>query len=119
MAVDEMNFVKLSLQNGGSIHPLIIPSSDLKGPALTNPSVYLDGDKVLVNIRNINYTLYHSEKKKFEHPWGPLVYIHPENDHRLRTWNIMCEMDDNMRIKKYIMLILQNFQIKNFGSLLV
>lgn len=101
MAADEMNFVKLALQNGGSIHPLVIPSQDLKGPALTNPSVYLDGDKLWVNIRNINYTLYHSEKKKFEHPWGPLVYIHPENDLHLRTWNIMCEMDDNMRIKKY------------------
>lgn len=101
MAVDEMNFVKLSLENGGSIHPLIIPSNDLKGPALTNPSIYLDGNKILVNLRNINYTLYHSEKKKFEHPWGPLVYIHPENDLRLRTWNIMCEMDNNMQIKSY------------------
>jgi len=96
-----MNFVKLALENGGSIHPLIIPSTDLKGPALTNPSIYLDGDKILVNLRNINYTLYHSEKKKFEHHWGPLVYIHPENDIRLRTKNIMCEMDENMNIKSY------------------
>jgi hypothetical protein len=96
-----MNFVKLALENGGSIHPLVIPSQELKGPSLTNPSVYIDGDKVLVNLRNINYTLYHSEKNKFEHHWGPLVYIHPENDWRLRTWNIMCEMDDNMRIKSY------------------
>jgi FkbM family methyltransferase len=96
-----MNFVKLALENGGSIHPLIIPSSDLKGPALTNPSIYNDNGKILVNLRNINYTLYHSEKKKFEHPWGPLVYIHPENDWRLRTWNVMCEMNDNMSIKSY------------------
>lgn len=96
-----MNFVKLALENGGSIHPLIIPSTDLKGPALTNPSIYLDGDKILVNLRNINYTLYHSEKKKFEHHWGPLVYIHPENDIRLRTKNIMCEMNDDMTIKSY------------------
>ena len=95
------NFVKLALENGGSIHPLIIPSSDLKGPSLTNPSIYNDGDKILVNLRNINYTLYHSEKKKFEHHWGPLVYIHPENDLRLRTWNYMCEMDENMRIKSH------------------
>lgn len=103
MAVDELNFVKLAIQNGGSIHPLVIPSKDLKGPALCNPSVYYDKktDKVLVNIRNINYTLYHSEKKKFEHPWGPLVYIHPENDWRLRTWNIICEMNDDMSIKEY------------------
>lgn len=96
-----MNFVKLALENGGSIYPLIIPSTDLKGPALTNPSIYLDGDRILVNLRNINYTLYHSEKKKFEHHWGPLVYIHPENDIRLRTKNVMCELDENMRIKWY------------------
>lgn len=96
-----MNFVKLALENGGSIHPLIIPSSELKGPALTNPSVYNDNGRILVNLRNINYTLYHSEKKKFQHHWGPLVYIHPENDQHLRTWNYMCEIDDNMKITKY------------------
>jgi len=91
-----MNFVKECIENGGSIHPLVTPSSLLKGPALTNPSIYLDGDRLLVNLRNINYTLYHSEKKKYEHPWGPLVYIHPENDWKLRTKNIMCEYDENM-----------------------
>jgi hypothetical protein len=96
-----MNFVKLALENGGSIHPLIIPASDLKGPALTNPSVYNDNGRIFVNLRNINYTLYHSEKKIFEHNWGPLVYIHPENDLRLRTWNIFCELDDDMKIKSY------------------
>lgn len=96
-----MNFVKLALENGGSIHPLVISSSDLKGPSLTNPSIYNDNGKILVNLRNINYTLYHSEKKKFEHHWGPLVYIHPENDWRLRTWNVMCEMNDDMTIKSY------------------
>jgi len=95
------NFVKLALENGGSIHPLLIPSSELKGPSLTNPSIYNDDGKILVNLRNINYTLYHSEKKKYEHPWGPLVYIHPENDVRLRTWNIMCEIDEDMRVKSY------------------
>jgi hypothetical protein len=101
MTVDPNNLVKLAIQNGGSIHPLVIPSKDLKGPALMNPSIYVDGDKIWVNLRNINYTLYHSETKKFEHHWGPLVYIHPENDLRLRTWNIMCELDEDMRIKKY------------------
>jgi len=96
-----MNFVKHCIENGGSIHPLLIPSKDLKGPSLTNPSIYLDGDKILVNLRNINYTLYHSEKKKYEHPWGPLVYIHPENDWKLRTKNIICEYDENMNQKWY------------------
>jgi hypothetical protein len=103
MSVDTENFVKLAIQNGGSIHPLTIPSEELKGPALCNPTIYFDEvtNKLIVNIRNINYTLYHSEKKKFEHPWGPLVSIHPENDWRLRTWNIICEIDDDMGIKTY------------------
>jgi hypothetical protein len=96
-----MNFVKFVLENGGSIHSLIIPPVDLRGPSLTNPSVYLDGEKLWVNLRNINYTLYHSEKKKFEHHWGPLVYIHPENDLHLRTHNIMCEMNEDLTIKSY------------------
>ena len=95
------NFVKLALEHGGSIHPLVIPHHELKGPAITNPSIYNDNGRILVNLRNINYTLYHAEKKKFEHHWGPLVYIHPENDLHLRTWNYMCEMDENMRIKWY------------------
>ena len=95
------NFVKLALENGGSIHPLIFPAKYLKGPAITNPSIYNDNGKILVNLRNINYTLYHSEKRKFEHHWGPLVYIHPENDIRLRTNNVMGEIDENMQLKWY------------------
>ena len=95
------NFVKHALENGGSIHPLLVPSDYLNGPSITNPSIYNDDGKILVNLRNINYTLYHSEKKKFEHHWDPLVYIHPENDLRLRTKNIMCEMDETMSIKRY------------------
>ena len=95
------NFVKLALENGGSIHPLLFPSQYLKGPAITNPSIYNDNGRILVNLRNINYTLYHSEKRKFEHHWGPLVYIHPENDVRLRTNNVVGEIDDNMQLKWY------------------
>ena len=96
-----MNFVKLALDNGGSIHPLILPHEELQGPSLTNPSVYNDNGKIIVNLRNINYTLYHAERNKYENHWGPLVYIHPENDMHLRTWNYLCEMDENMRIKSY------------------
>jgi hypothetical protein len=96
-----MNFVKLALENGGSIHPLIIPSKDLKGPGICNSSIYNDNGTIRVNLRNINYILYHSETNRFEHHWGPLIYIHPENDCRLRTWNYMCELDENMQIKRY------------------
>jgi hypothetical protein len=106
------NFVKLALENGGSIHPLIIPSKELKGPAITNPSIYVDGDTIRVNLRNINYTLYHAEKRIFEHHWGPLVYIHPENDIRLRTWNIMCELNNDMQITRYNHIDTSNFPDK-------
>ena len=107
-----MNFVKHALKLGGSIHPLILPIEELKGPSLTNPSVYNDNGKILVNLRNINYTLYHAEKNKYENHWGPLVYIHPENDMHLRTWNYLCEMDEDMRIKKYHKVDTSNFPDK-------
>jgi len=107
-----MNFVKHALETGGSIHPLILPTQYLQGPSLTNPSVYNDDGKVLVNLRNINYTLYHAEKNKYENHWGPLVYIHPENDMHLRTWNHMCEMDENMRIVKHSQIDTSSFPDK-------
>jgi len=93
-----MNFVKLALENGGSIKPLLIEPESLSGPSLTNPSVLVLGDKILVNIRNVNYTLYHAELNKFEHLWGPLSYIHPENDMHLRTTNYIAELDENLNV---------------------
>lgn len=96
-----MNFAKLALDNGGTIKPLLINSSDLSGPSLTNPSVVVIGGKILVNIRNVNYTLYHSELGRFEHMWGPLSYVHPENDIHLRTINYVAELDDNLNTIHY------------------
>jgi len=94
-------FVKCALENNGSIAPLLIPSQDLIGPGLTNPSVIVIDDRIFVNLRNINYTLYHSEKKKHEHVWGPLVYIHPENELKLKTTNVFCELNSDLSIKSY------------------
>jgi predicted GH43/DUF377 family glycosyl hydrolase len=96
-----MNFVKLALENKGSIKPLLINPEDLTGPSITNPSVFIYQDKILVNLRNVNYTLYHSELNRFEHMWGPLSYIHPENDMHLRTTNYIAELDDNLDIVHY------------------
>lgn len=96
------NFVNQIIKEGGSIHPLLVPSEYLQGPGLTNPSVFVDTNgKILVNLRNISYTLYHAEKKKYEHHWGPLVYIHPENDLHLRTNNILCGVGEDMKIQTY------------------
>ena len=93
-----MNFVKIALESGGDIKPLLVPSADLLGPSLTNPSVLVVNDVILVNLRNVNYTLYHSELNIFEHVWGPLVYIHPENDLHLRTTNYILELDDDLDV---------------------
>lgn len=90
------HFTKLALDNGGKIKPLLINPQDLSGPSLTNPSVMVLDGKIIVNIRNVNYTLYHSELNRFEHMWGPLSYIHPENDMRLRTTNYIVELDENL-----------------------
>lgn len=87
--------------NGGDIYPLIIPSNLTNGTGLMNPSIYnLDG-KLVVNIRHVNYTFYHSEAKLFQHPYGPLTYVHPENDMHLRTENYYCELDKEFNITRF------------------
>jgi hypothetical protein len=95
------NFAKHALDNGGSIHPLIIPSELTNGTGLMNPSILVDGDKIRVIVRHVNYTFYHSEEKLFQHQWGPLTYVHPEDDMHLRTINYYCELDENYKITRY------------------
>jgi len=95
------NFAKLAIDNGGSIHPLIIPSELTNGLGLMNPSILIEDDKIRVILRAVNYTFYHSEKKLFQHPWGPLTYVHPENDMHLRTTNYYLELDQNYKITRY------------------
>jgi hypothetical protein len=95
------NFVKLALDNGGSIYPLIIPAEYTNGTGIMNPSILVDGNTIRLIIRHVNYTFYHSEKKLFQHQWGPLTYVHPENDMHLRTHNYYCELDDNYSITRF------------------
>lgn len=94
-------FAKKVLENGGIVKPLLIPHEFLNGPSLCNPSILNNGGELIVNLRNINYVLYHSELGVFEHSWGPLCYLHGENDQRLFTKNILCELDESLNIKKF------------------
>jgi hypothetical protein len=94
-------FAQVAFDKGGSIHPLIIDPKYTDGLGLMNPSIYNDNGKLLVNLRSVNYTFYHSEEKLFQHPYGPLTYVHPENDIHLRTWNYYLELNDNYEIEKY------------------
>lgn len=100
------NFVKFSLDRGGKIKPLIIPSNNTywKGTGLMNPSICKFNGNLIVNIRQVNYTLYHSEKGKNSHIWGPLVYIHPENNQCLATKNFICTLNDDLDIISYSMI---------------
>jgi predicted GH43/DUF377 family glycosyl hydrolase len=93
-----INFVKEVLSNGGILKPLIVPSSETNGTGLFNPSIYNDNGKLIINIRHCQYTIFHSEKNKFEHEWGPLVYLHPENDMTLTTTNWYGELDNDLNI---------------------
>lgn len=100
-------FATMAVKKGGRLRPLIITLPKEKfyrerTLALMNPSIYNDNGKLILNMRTTNYILYHSEKKLFQHQWGPLVYIHPENDLRLRTENYFCELNgSDLSIKNY------------------
>jgi predicted GH43/DUF377 family glycosyl hydrolase len=89
------------LNKAGSIHPIIIPAQETSGLGLMNPSIINDNGKLIVNLRQVNYTFYHSEAKLFQHPYGPLTYIHPENDLYLRTWNWYLELDNDLNITRH------------------
>ena len=105
-------FAQVAFDKGGSIHPLIIDPKYTDGLGLMNPSIYNDNGKLLVNLRSVNYTFYHSEEKLFQHPYGPLTYVHPENDIHLRTWNYYLELNDNYEIEKYYKVDTSSFPDK-------
>jgi hypothetical protein len=98
MISDISNFSKIVLDNGGQIVPLLIPKDRMIGPSLTNPSILNYNDKLLVNLRNVNYVLYHAEHGVNEHVWGPLCYLHTEQHQVLATHNIICELDNQFNI---------------------
>jgi len=97
-----MGFTNYCLKNGGIIKPLTIPFEYTKGTGLFNPSVFVDEEEnILVNIRHCQYTLYHSEKGNYEHIWGPLIYLNPENDISLTTTNFFCKLDSELNIEEF------------------
>lgn len=97
------NLSKLVLEYGGSVQHLTIPSEITNGGGLCNPSICKYDDDIYVNIRNVHYSLYHSEnKQKFQCIWGPLSYLHPEDDQTLRTTNILCKLNPvTLNIENY------------------
>jgi hypothetical protein len=94
-----MNLVQKAVHYGGKLAPLIINDLPSK-TGLMNPSVFIDDDgDILVNLRHVNYTLYHSENtQRFISPWGPLSYLHPEKDQRLVTENYLMRLNTNLEV---------------------
>ena len=90
-----MGLIREILQQEGKIIPLLGDGlHTAEYPSLMNPSIFVDQEKIYCNIRNTNYILYHSEyTKEYASIWGPLSYLHPEDDRTLRTQNIMCSLD--------------------------
>lgn len=95
-----MNLIQRAINEGGKLAPLIIDHGVTSGTGLMNPSLFVDDDgDILVNLRHVNYTLYHSENdQKFPCPFGPLSYLHPEKDQRLVTTNFLLRLDDNLNV---------------------
>jgi len=101
-----MNLVQKAIDAGGKLVPLVIKEGLSKGTGLMNPSIFIDDDgDILVNLRHVNYSLYHAEKDMmFPSAWGPLAYLHPEKDMNLRTYNYLCRLDENLNIKDYCLV---------------
>jgi hypothetical protein len=98
-----MNLVEKAVSNGGKLAPIVIPNGLTSGTGLMNPSIFIDDDgDILVNLRHVNYTLYHSEnQQRFSSRFGPLSYLHPEKDQRLVTENYLCRLDDDLVMTDY------------------
>jgi hypothetical protein len=91
-----MNLVQKAVEQNGKLAPIAIPGT-FGG---MNPSVFIDPDgDILVNVRVVNYILYHSEnEQRFPSRWGPLAYLHPEKDQRLVTENYVVRLNSNLEI---------------------
>lgn len=85
-------------QKANKLVPLFFDSKEYKGPAITNPSIFNKDGQLYVLLRNVNYTLYHAERGKNPHEWGPLIYIHREDDVKLRTWNWFGKLDKDYNL---------------------
>ena len=57
----KQTLVERALNSGGKLTPLIVDNKETGGLGLCNPSIYKDNDEILMNVRNVSYTLHHCE----------------------------------------------------------
>jgi len=86
------NLSNLILKANGKIEYLKFSSNESEHTGLTNPSILFVNKDLYVNIRNVQYALYHSEyAQSFQNQWGCLAYLNPEDDITLRTKNYLSK----------------------------
>jgi hypothetical protein len=109
-----MNLVEKAVQYGGKLAPLVISHGLTSGTGLMNPSIFIDDDgDILVNLRHVNYTLYHAENnQRFPSRWGPLSYLHPEKDRRLVTTNYVCRLNSDLEMTDYAKIDTSAFDVE-------
>lgn len=95
------NFAKYCLTHGSIIRPLNIPLDGDEYVGICNPSILVDDDRIRLILRKVNYALWSCDDQyKFTTQYGPLWYITPDNDNRLKTKNCLCELtDENLDYK--------------------
>lgn len=91
------NFCKYCILQGAEIFPLNISADDAAHLGICNPSIFDDGEKIYVSLRNVNYMLYQNLNKKYQTYYGEMVYVTPDSDNNLRTRNYLANynLDDN------------------------
>ena len=97
------NLAKDIISAGGDLSPLIIPAEFTNGWALTNPSILVDGDEILVNVRSVEYIMILADKSQnYWSRWGPLTYCHTENEAALKTINYLCKLNkETLEVEKF------------------
>lgn len=91
----------------------MVPYESAKGTGQTNPSILVDNGKLLVNLRNVQYVLIHSEnEQRFPSRYGPLLYNHPENDVTLRTFNFYMELNNDLDVTRQNMVDMSKLDVK-------
>lgn len=109
-----MNLVQKAVSHGGKLAPLVISHGLTSGTGLMNPSIFIDDDgDILVNLRHVNYTLCHAENEQlYPSRWGPLSYLHPENDRRLVTTNYVCRLNSNLEMINHGLVDTSEFDVE-------
>jgi len=100
------NFVGYCVGSGGDLDIIYnqgIISSQY--PSICNSTVYNDNNKILTNIRNVNFIQHFERENKISQCYyGSLCYITRDDDNKLRTINYLGEINedlDTLNVRKF------------------